>query len=306
MTPTQTPTYDVSPCDKLFYQLMHFYPSKAGTSFELIASAVTKIIQDSANAKHDVKIEGKTTAIHQIDGVVDNVAVEAKDHAAGKKEKAVSIGEIRSFEAAMCDLEEIEEGRFWTSTKFSKDAKKYATGLSSKNRQKAIKMFHSRPSTDEDRIGRCEKINLEIVAYIPTKNIDIYMQQKEADYLNSLPDSQKAFPMAFFDAEGNQTRTFDEAISQEYGDSENVTNGKIVSENECIKLVNDTLVPIDGFKFERTITEEVLKYTIESKGEPVLFVECEEEKLNKLFTDFDLVRAISLIINNPTINIKKQ
>lgn len=297
MTPTQTPTFNVTPCDKLFYQLMHFYPSKAGESLELIASAVTKILQKSANAKHDVKIEGMTTAMHQIDGVVDNVAVEAKDHAAGKKEKAVSIGEIRSFEAAMCDIEEIEEGRFWTSTKYTKDAKKYATGLSLKNRQKVIKMFHSRPSTDEDRIGRCEKIQLQIVACIPDDKILICVKQKEADYLNTLPDDQKEYIPVFYDADGNQTRTFDEAISLKYGDRENVTNGNIKSENEYIKLTNGTLIPIDGFKFDRTIYKEVLKHTIESKGEPVLFVECEEEKLNKLFTDYDLVRAISIILN---------
>ena len=86
MTPIQAPTYNITPCDKLFYQLMHFYPSKAGTSFELIASAVTKIMQKSITAKHDVKIEGKTTAIHQIDGVVSSIVVEAKDYADGKQE----------------------------------------------------------------------------------------------------------------------------------------------------------------------------------------------------------------------------
>ncbi len=298
MTPTQPPTYDVTPCDKLFYQLMHFYPSKAGTSFELIASAVTKILQKSANARHDVKIEGMTTATHQIDGVVDNVAVEAKDHAAGKQEQAVGIGEIRNFEAAICDIEEIEEGRFWTSTRYTKDAKKYATGLSSKNRQKAIKMFHSRPSTDEDRIGRCEKIRLRIEACFPNDKIQIDVKQAEADYLNSLPDNQKVYVTAFFDEKGNQTRTFDEAISQKYGAFENVTDGKIKSENEYIKLINGTLVPINGFIFDRTIEKEINEHTIESKGEPVLLVECEEEKFNKLFTDIDLIKEISLMLNN--------
>lgn len=297
MTPTQTPTYNVTPCDKLFYQLMHFYPSKAGTSFELIASAVTKIIQNSANAVHDIKIEGMTTATHQIDGVVDNVAVEAKDHAAGKQEQAVNIGEIRSFEAAICDIEQIEEGKFWTSTRFTKDAKKYAIGLSPAHRQKAIKMFQSRPSTEEDRKGRCEKIHLQIVACVPNDEIQICVQQKVADYLNLLPENQKVYTPIFYDAKGNQTRTFDEAISLKYGDYENVINGKIKSENEYIKLENDTLLPVDGFKFDRTIYKEIVEHTIESNGEPVLLVECKEEKLNKLFTDIDLVCEITKMLS---------
>lgn len=298
MTPIQAPTYNITPCDKLFYQLMHFYPSKAGTSFELIASAVTKIMQKSVTAKHDVKIEGKTTAKHQIDGVVANVAVEAKDHAAGKQEKAVGIGDIRSFEAAICDIEEIEEGKFWTSTRYTKDAKKYAIGLSPENRQKAIQIFQSRPSTDEDRIGRCEKIRLQIVAYFPNDKIQICVQQKEADYLNSLPDDQKVYASVFYDADGNQTRTFDDAISLKYGAGKNVTNGKIKSEEEYIKLENGIFIPIDGFVFDRVICQENIEHTIESKGEPVLLVECEKEKFNKLFTDLDLIREISQMLKN--------
>lgn len=296
MTPTQKPTYPITPCDKLFYQLMHFYPSKAGTSFELIASAVTKMIQNSVNAKHDVKIKGMTTAKHQIDGIVGDVAIEAKDHAAGKKEQAVSIGEIRSFEAAICDIEEVEEGRFWTSTRYTKDAQTYATGLSLENRQKIIKIFQSRPSTEEDRVGRCEKIQLQIVAYAPNDKIQIDVQQKEADYINSLPNHQKAYILAFYDANGNQTRTFDEAISLKYGAFEKVKKGKIKSENESIKLINGTLVPINGFIFERTIEKEIIECTIESEGKPVLLVECKEESLNKLFTDNELKREISLML----------
>ena len=279
---------------------MHFYPSKAGTSFELIASAVTKIIQKSANAKHDVKIEGMTAATHQIDGVVDNVAVEAKDHAAGKQEQAVSICEIRSFEAAICDIKEIEEGKFWTSTRFTKDAKKYATGLSPEHRQKVIKFFQSRPSTEEDRKGRCEKVNLQFVVCFPNDKIRLEVKQAEADYLNSLPNSQKVYIKVLYDATGNQTRTFDEAISLKYGAFDDVENGEIKSKNEYIKLINGTLIPIEGFIFDRTVEKEFVDRTIESRGNPVLLVECKEEHLNKLFTDIDLKREISLVLNIKT------
>ena len=67
------------------------------------------ILKSGENTQHDKKIEGLTSAIHQIDGVVDGVAVEAKDHAAGQKMHAVGIGEIRNFEAAICDIKEIVE-----------------------------------------------------------------------------------------------------------------------------------------------------------------------------------------------------
>ena len=76
MNTTQIPTYQITPSDKLFRQLMGYYPAKAGASFELIATAVTYILQKGENAQHDKRIEGLTSAIHQIDGVVDGVAVD--------------------------------------------------------------------------------------------------------------------------------------------------------------------------------------------------------------------------------------
>ena len=45
MNTTQIPTYQITPSDKLFRQLMGYYPAKAGASFELIATAVTYILQ---------------------------------------------------------------------------------------------------------------------------------------------------------------------------------------------------------------------------------------------------------------------
>ena len=64
---TLNPKYRKTPSEDLFYKLFGFYPKKAGTAFELIATAVmwhlvekediaNVILQESSfNASHDVK-----------------------------------------------------------------------------------------------------------------------------------------------------------------------------------------------------------------------------------------------------------
>ncbi|MBR1515917.1 MAG: hypothetical protein IJ621_04115 [Paludibacteraceae bacterium] len=295
MNTTQIPTYQITPSDKLFRQLMGYYPAKAGASFELIATAVTNILQKGENAQHDKKIEGLTSAIHQIDGVVDGVAVEAKDHAAGQKMHAVGIGEIRNFEAAICDIKEIGAGKFWTSTRFTIDAQKYAHGLSTDYNQKLIQLFQSRPSTEEDRKGRIETIVINITLCTPKDEYQLCIKSAYVDIVNFL-SPQGYFPV-LYDKDGNRTRTFDEAICRKYGSFNDVEDGKIKSEDECV-IISNHLIPIDGFVFKREIIKEVEKVEIKSEGEgePVLLVICEEEKVNKLFTDKELVREINRVL----------
>lgn len=295
MNTTQIPTYQITPSDKLFRQLMGYYPAKAGASFELIATAVTYILQKGENAQHDKKIEGLTSAIHQIDGVVDGVAVEAKDHAAGQKMHAVGIGEIRNFEAAICDIKEIGAGKFWTSTRFTNDAQKYAHGLSLDNNQKLIQLFQSRPSTEDDRKGRVETIVINITLCTPKDEYQLCINPAYIDFVNSL--SPTGYFPVLYDKDRNQTRTFDEAISRKYGSFNDVENGKIKSEDEYV-IINNHLIPIDGFIFKRVIVQEVEKVEIKSEGDPVLLVICEEENLNKLFTDKELVREISRVLKD--------
>lgn len=295
MNTTQNPTYQVTPSDKLFYQLMGFYPAKAGASFELIATSVTNIIQKESKAIHDLKIKGFTTATHQIDGVVGNVAVEAKDHAAGDKEHAVGIGEMRNFEGALCDIIEFESGKFWTSTSFTKDAQQYAHGLSPINHQKVISLFKSRPSTEADREGRIETIQVNINICRNEDEYQLGMQDAAAAYVNSLP--QKGYYPVLYDQFGNKTRTFTEAIDKKYGAFDDINDGKVKSENEYVKINNETLVPIDGFIFNRKIVTETETLIIKGEGEPVLLVMCEEENLNKLFTDVELKREIIQLLS---------
>ena len=295
MNKTQEPTYQVTPSDKLFYQLMGFYPAKAGASFELIATAVTNILQQEEKALHDQKIKGLTTATHQIDGVVGNVAVEAKDHAAGKREHAVSIGEVRNFEGAICDIQEIESGKFWTSTRFTRDAKTYANGLSPVNKQKIIQLFQCRPSIDSDRKERIETIILNIIVCNNDDQYQLCLQEKEAKLVNSLP-TIGYFPV-FYDENGTQTRTFVEAIKDKYGEFVDIENGKIKSNNEYVLINNNTLIPLTGIIINRKVVRDTETIIIKSEGNPVLLVICEDAKLDKLFTDIELKREISNILN---------
>jgi len=41
---TQTPNYDISEIDELFFKIYGFYPTKEGQSYELIVGSILKIL----------------------------------------------------------------------------------------------------------------------------------------------------------------------------------------------------------------------------------------------------------------------
>lgn len=217
MNTTQNPTYDITPSDKLFYQLMGFYPVKAGTAYELISDAVTMIVAPHEQARHDVILTGHTKAPHQIDGLVDDIAIEAKDHSAGKKQAKVSIGEVMKHEAAICDLQETTKGLFFSSSGFSSKAIRFAEGLSEDIHQKVIQLLHSRPSFPEDEKGRIMRIQVNLEFKIPEYQYQVLLSDDIWKKLKKDDKNVKCLNL-LYDAQGKRICMFDDIVDQLYPD----------------------------------------------------------------------------------------
>lgn len=298
MNTTQYPTYSLTPSDKLFYQLMGFYPVKAGTAYELISDAVTMIVTPHEKAKHDIILKGRTKAPHQIDGLVDDIAIEAKDHSAGETSTKVSIGEVMKHEAAVCDLEETTKGFFFSSTGFTSTAKQYAEGLCEALFQKGISLVHSRPSTPADEKGRIKCITVNIEINMPDYQYQVLLSDKIMKKLQKANKDVKCLNI-LYDKQRRERCSFDDAVDAKYTDKNiDIHNQKIETPNLYIKTQENVFIPIEGFIVNKTILKETISFDITADGKPVLWVKSDSLKINKLFTDVELKREIEKLIKN--------
>ena len=321
---TLNPKYRKTPSEDLFYKLFGFYPKKAGTAFELIATAVmwhlvekediaNVILQESSfNASHDVKV--KDVAKHQIDGIITcknayhkticEIALEAKDHNQNNKAKKVEIEEVQKLDSTIRDIEKFDSGVFFTSTDFTQDAINFVSGLSPKKHQKAIKIFKSRPSTKEDEKGRIKGFVINYSFKIPHKLILPYFS--EDCHLSYPIFCEYGNPLPIYNKQGKLITESSQEIIKKFGDDNNVIGGFVDIEGYLKNLSNGNLDSIIGFAFTTQIETINETHEIKPNGEPILYVKSMiDENVDVLITDTDLKNKITIILREKGIDISK-
>lgn len=150
-----------SEIDELFYRLMGYYPNRAGAAYEIISAAALGVVKAQA-AEHNRFLEGESGGRpYQIDGLLNGdimVEVESKDYTLD--DRKVGRPDIQKLQGALTDLSQIKEGYFTSATDYSRDAKKYAKGTETNEKQKEITTFDVRPSNEEDKKGRVLSIHV--------------------------------------------------------------------------------------------------------------------------------------------------
>ena len=136
---------------------------KDGTKYERLTAIVFKVLQESANVVHDVRLrgDGKQTP-HQIDVQISSgpkqdpqrILVECKDHGPDTK---VDLPEIRNFNGALIQLKPTR-GIFVTTSDYTAPARTYA-------REENITLVELRPFAEQDWNGRLRQINLNAQVY---------------------------------------------------------------------------------------------------------------------------------------------
>jgi hypothetical protein len=114
-------SYEKSPIDDFFFSLFGFYPTKAGQSYELLVNAVLKLINEESKVSYDQYVKGEySNQVYQIDGIIDERSIEAKDHTI--KNEKVARPEIQTQEGGLIDLP-FKEGIFASATGYTRNAK---------------------------------------------------------------------------------------------------------------------------------------------------------------------------------------
>lgn len=154
--------------DELFEEIYGFRPTKEGQSYEMLAAAVVKILNEDGCVKHNQRLRGEfSKSLYQIDVLYEQnghrVFGEAKDYT--NTCNKVGRPDLQKLGGGLPELE-VTRGLFFSATEYSREAKKYAAE-SSQIVGKPIDLAHLRKSTEKDREGRIESIHLTIWAGVP-------------------------------------------------------------------------------------------------------------------------------------------
>ncbi|WP_455923613.1 restriction endonuclease [Pseudomonas putida] len=158
-----------SQIDKVFKDVFGYQPKKAGTALEKFVAITTRIRYKQGQVRHDAVLEGTYSGTaYQIDVLhqdEDSLSMgEAKDYSSGGKK--VGRDDLQKMAGALCDLDYIENGVFWSATSYTKPARLYAKAAL-KTIGKSVTLMGLRPSTLEDESGFVRTVTVTGTHYFP-------------------------------------------------------------------------------------------------------------------------------------------
>jgi hypothetical protein len=168
-------------------------PTNTGIPYEKLTQhifnqIVNQNLVPTIKVEHDVLLQGKSSATHQIDvywelkigGIKHSVVVQAKDW----RTQRVNQGELFKFKCVLDDLPDQPRGVFVTRTGYQSGARKFAE-------HHRIYLYELRELTDADWEGAIKIINYTLIMFVPhydgvTLIQDIEWINKERERLQML------------------------------------------------------------------------------------------------------------------------
>lgn len=294
-----------SPIDNLFFELMGYYPEKAGQAYEMLVAAVFKLIREERIALNQYERGLYSKTNYQIDVLLqsqnERQMAEAKDYTLGTKK--VGRSDLQKLQGALADLP-YESGIFASATDYTEPAKKYATLGYKSHHQKKIELFHIRPSQEIDEEGRLKRLvfNSRMVFPDYTRGEFKIAWTEEAKITliaNGYGNKMIPIEISKFFLENGQ-------IDCMLSDYTRINQPHIMSlDDECsigcwllhgkyIKL-DGILYRVKGLEYKIPLVSVRDSFTVEADGKPKIIVKSEDGKIDKLLTDEDLRRVIQLM-----------
>lgn len=289
----------LSEMDKLYQEIYGEKFAKAGTAYERLATVAIALIMEEP-ALYNQFIEGYSGVTEQLDGEIQtstgNIQVEAKDYS-----EPVGYEHIAKLEGTLTD-NEMKSGILAAPSGFTDPTKKYAEGTLTNPHQKKITLYDVRKSTEEDRKGRIETININYNIVYPDFTpkclsvvwTDEGKKQFKEDILSRLPQKGRKNLECeeIYDKDRNIIKTIHQISIElnKFVDMEDETQTSIEGfypQQDSYLLINNKLYPINGFKYKVPI----LRFTITEEihgGEPVLLVRSNDGNYDKLITKEEL------------------
>lgn len=289
----------LSPEDELYKRITGDVPSKAGTAYERIATAVTGIILGSDDCRHDIKREGRSGVRHQLDGVIDGkIVLEAKDHSIA--EAKVGLEEVQNHQGAMIDMDDVERGFFASSTDYTSEARKYGDSTVPNPRMVSTDLAVIRHSTKDDEKNRIKTFVIKI--HMPYLDFDkgvyslMLADKEELARFNRIMAERgmKSLKIGeFYDEKGNFVKQMmdlgNEQLPDGWHEKEEI-DGRF--EIDSYIKAGGELLHIKGIDYRIPIKEITEEFEVKADGEACVLVDCPSLGINKLITDKELKKAL--------------
>ena len=288
-----------SPIDDLFLEIFGFLPNKDGASYEMLASAVMKLLFEKQDVFHDQQVRGAISkTMYQIDVLMKtgaiNIAGEAKDYSITRNK--VGRPDLQKLAGAIPELP-IADALFFSATDFTKPAKKYAQA-SEEMFGKQIHLFHLRPSTALDEEGRIKTIILSFHIFTPVYEKADFRPSVTASAQAMLTEKVKSGELkegasniaidTIYDKNGKVLTTIHDLTSRPFASGFlTVAEGSFWLPGGHIKF-GKYLVEIHGLTFKIPYEETIQQIEISSNGEAKLLIKSEDHGIDKLISEGDL------------------
>ena len=296
-----------SDIDKLFYELMGYYPSKSGAAYEILSTAILGLTQ-GVNSKYNQIRKGMSGTNYQLDGLLDGkYMVEAKDYTI--RQDKVGRGDLQKLQGGLTDLSGIAAGIFASATDYTETAEKYAENSVFNPYQKEIIVTDIRPVVPEDLLNRIHtiRINMSVirVAYEKGKYNIIFFSGERERFEQKLrkcgKESVEALIDKIYDEKGDLLTTImdislDQQPKIDLGNRPEYVTGNFDIDGYVIML--GELFHIKGFQYEIPVEESTEIFEIKKDGTPLMLISSERLGINKLITDVELKTEIKKILNN--------
>ncbi len=258
----------MSPIDKIFKEIFGQSPDKAGTAYEKLACIAEHLMSDGV-VKHDNKIRGSfSDSLYQIDVLsscgADNSMGEAKDYTI--QNKKVGRGDLQKLGGALPDILEVNKGKFYSATGYTKPAVQYAASSGSFPSGKPIEIYEFRPSTELDEVGTIKTIIIHIKVLIPKPQCGTWIphfSEKGLDVLRQFfTDSEDGLQVNMmlenlYDSNGGLKLTIRDLTSKNYGSINSDTKSAHASFllKEHYIYVNGVLAELKGLEYTIPFSE---------------------------------------------------
>jgi len=289
-----------SPIDKIFEDIFGYKPKKNGTAFEQL-SAIAMHVLEGGEVVHDDKLRGDfSDTLYQLDvhHKSQNSASmgEAKDYS--KRKGKVGRGDLQKLGGALPDLQDIDEGTFFSATGYTTPAMKYANKAGDML-GKPITLYGLRPSTELDEQGFIKTIVITMNFIVPhpqeakwlphiTKNGQESLKALLKEGENSLQYQMQL--ENFFDSTGNVILSLQDLTSGSYGEIHQDTDNS----HACFLLkehyieINGVMAEINGLEYELSYGRTTQEMRITDNSEHRFVLLDQNGEVLKFLTDENL------------------
>jgi len=289
-----------SPIDELFFELYGFYPTKAGQAYEMIVAAAFKLLLGE-DILYDQRLRGEySETVYQLDGLVnddfESKMIEVKDYTID--DRKVGRSDIQKLQGAITDLP-LDSGVFASATSFTKPAIKYAESSDKNPLHKNIKLFDIRPSVEQDKEGRLEKVivnfSMHILDYKNGKYQTFFhkegLKKAEENKITNKPIEMRL--EHFYDENRNIIMSMSE-LTKHHPPSTTWEEGFVAKGCWIIDgfiEIDNELYYLKGIQYEVPYLVYKKEMIIEGGGSPKIYIKSYSGEIDKLITDTDLKKV---------------